>query len=159
MGVFDDAIREHLDLKRQHGAPEAELERQEDEAFGRHQRAGESTGQLAEAAAPEAAPVESAAPEAPVEAAEDAPPSAPETEVAEEAVTDGEDLFVVEEPAPSDEVEAPEFLDNLEPHEERGEDGEVEDVLEDTPEFLQESPEHDKMWFEQKPPKDFDFDE
>jgi hypothetical protein len=31
------------------------------------------------------------------------------------------------------------------------------DELEDTPEFLQETPEHDRLWFEQKPPKDFDF--
>ena len=33
-----------------------------------------------------------------------------------------------------------------------------EDVLEETPEFLQETPEHDRLWFEQKPPKDFDWD-
>ena len=32
------------------------------------------------------------------------------------------------------------------------------DVLEDTPDFLQETPEHDRLWFEQKPPRDFDFD-
>ncbi len=36
---------------------------------------------------------------------------------------------------------------------------ESEDVLEETPEFLQETPEHDRLWFEQKPPRDFDFDE
>ena len=36
-------------------------------------------------------------------------------------------------------------------------DGE-QDVLEETPDFLQETPEHDKLWFEQKPPRDFDFD-
>jgi hypothetical protein len=34
MGVLDDAIREHLELKRQHGAPEEELRRQEEEALG-----------------------------------------------------------------------------------------------------------------------------
>ena len=34
---------------------------------------------------------------------------------------------------------------------------EVHDELEDTPEFLQETPEHDRLWFEQKPPKDFNF--
>ena len=34
MGVLDDAIREHLELKRQHGAPEEELQRQEEEALG-----------------------------------------------------------------------------------------------------------------------------
>ena len=36
--------------------------------------------------------------------------------------------------------------------------GEEQDVLEETPDFLQETPEHDKLWFEQKPPRDFDFD-
>jgi hypothetical protein len=32
-----------------------------------------------------------------------------------------------------------------------------EDVLEDTPEFLEDAPEDDSLWFEQKPPKDIDF--
>src|SRR5918999_6207358 len=34
MGILDDAIRQHLELKRQHGAPEEEIERQEEEALG-----------------------------------------------------------------------------------------------------------------------------
>jgi len=34
---------------------------------------------------------------------------------------------------------------------------EGEDLLEETPEFLEETPEHDRLWFEQKPPRDFDF--
>src|SRR6188472_1149239 len=34
MSILDDAIREHLELKRQHGADESELKRLEDEAFG-----------------------------------------------------------------------------------------------------------------------------
>ena len=33
-----------------------------------------------------------------------------------------------------------------------------EDVLEETPEFLRETPEQDRLWFEQRPPRDFDFD-
>ena len=33
------------------------------------------------------------------------------------------------------------------------------DVLEGTPEFLEETPEHDRLWFEQRPPRDFDFDD
>ena len=33
------------------------------------------------------------------------------------------------------------------------------DVLEETPEFLQDAPEHDRLWFEQRPPRDFDFDD
>ena len=34
-----------------------------------------------------------------------------------------------------------------------------DDVLEGTPEFLEETPEHDRLWFEQRPPRDFDFDD
>src|SRR5919198_1154710 len=34
MGVLDEAIREHLELKRRHGAAEDELARQEAEALG-----------------------------------------------------------------------------------------------------------------------------
>ena len=34
-----------------------------------------------------------------------------------------------------------------------------EDVLEETPDFLEETPEDDQLLFEQKPPKDFDFDD
>ncbi|MGB7588124.1 MAG: hypothetical protein WBM00_05390 [Solirubrobacterales bacterium] len=37
--------------------------------------------------------------------------------------------------------------------------GREEDLLEETPDFLEESPEDDQLWFEQKPPKDFDFDD
>lgn len=38
-------------------------------------------------------------------------------------------------------------------------DSDSEDVLEDTPDFLEDAPEDDELWFEQKPPKDFDFDD
>ena len=38
----------------------------------------------------------------------------------------------------------------------KGPDG--EDVLEETPDFLQDTPDHDRLWFEQRPPRDFDFD-
>ncbi len=38
MSILDDAIREHLELKRAHGADEAEVKRLEDEAFGPPQR-------------------------------------------------------------------------------------------------------------------------
>ncbi len=53
MGLLEDAIREHLDLKRKHGAPEQELERQEVEALGPARR--------------ELAPEDAEAGEAPVE--------------------------------------------------------------------------------------------
>src|SRR5438128_445023 len=34
MGILDDAIREHLELKRSHGASDDEIKRKEAEAFG-----------------------------------------------------------------------------------------------------------------------------
>ncbi len=40
MGILDDAIREHLELKRQHGAGDPELKQLEDEAFGPPERPG-----------------------------------------------------------------------------------------------------------------------
>jgi len=42
--------------------------------------------------------------------------------------------------------------------EHHGADDHEEDVLEETPEFLQDTPDHDRLWFEQRPPRDFDFD-
>jgi hypothetical protein len=41
MGILDDAIRQHLDLKRRLGADHDELKRLEDEAFGPPSRPGE----------------------------------------------------------------------------------------------------------------------
>ena len=78
----------------------------------------------------------------------------------------------VEEPAPEDEpwldepdeVPAEDALEHDDAPEEEEEEPPPpavpggEDVLEETPEFLQETPEHDRLWFEQKPPRDFDFD-
>ena len=52
MGILDDAIRDHLDLKRQHGAREEEVRTLEDSAFGSGDRpdpfaAGDLFGQAA----------------------------------------------------------------------------------------------------------------
>ncbi len=41
--------------------------------------------------------------------------------------------------------------------EEAAPEGDDEDVLEETPEFLRDQPEDDELWFEQGEPKDFDF--
>src|SRR5262245_60952567 len=50
MGILDEAIREHLELKRQHGAGEGELKQLEDEAFGQAERPGaEASDAMAEA--------------------------------------------------------------------------------------------------------------
>jgi len=292
MGILDDAIREHLELKRQHGAESDDLERLEKEAFGAPARPGDpefATGEepavaeageaptVAEVALPAAeeepaaeqpaepaiegntddwlaagdettvAPEEPAAepspaerarvehadlgdtadhpapPEAeppseeqpvaeappppteplppPAESAEE-PPEAPERgifDAAEEFEFDDDfDLDLDEEddgtvnpqsaapeaPAVPDEPREPlppeqatevqpapyveDDTDNpplpVQPRRPAGEDeeGEAEggeDLLEETPDFLQEQPEGEDLWFEQGPPKDFDFDD
>jgi hypothetical protein len=52
MGILDDAIREHLELKRQHGAASSELEQLENEAFGPVARPGDPEFDTGEEPAP-----------------------------------------------------------------------------------------------------------
>ncbi len=66
MGVLEDAIREHLDLKRKLGASDAELNEQETEALGPTRRdAPEGEAERVEEAPVEEAPVEPAPVEEP----------------------------------------------------------------------------------------------
>jgi len=73
---------------------------------------------------------------------------------------------VHEIPAPAADPSAPVFEDHKAGKDDEDEppgpdydpDTGHEDVLEDTPDFLEDAPEDDKLWFEQKPPKDFDLD-
>jgi hypothetical protein len=170
MGVLDDAIREHLELRRKHGAPDEELRRQEMEALGparrdagtpeEHQLEPDVVRHGAEETDPERKPH-----------AEEAAAVEPEPYFDEAPLEEGSPYHEVHDPA------EPRLGDSSEhgytsPHghaaaedEELDQDQEDEaesddrgDVLEDTPEFLQETPEHDRLWFEQKPPRDFDFD-
>ncbi len=294
MGILDDAIKEHLELKRQHGADDSELKQLEDEAFGAAERPGDegsTPDPLAEAPTefieqpPETAPADvepgprsrrpdiadlqeppppppqesASAPEAPAEEESPAmeheavpgfPPepepepepeptpaaeisTGPTTEEREAIAEQPTEMFDIEEElaasqaeAPSEEelveeemveprlapvdplagldADAPEPLieddedddfwdekrlsDELDQaleapveaeeaeealyedaateaeEEEAGPEprpstGKDEDVLEETPDFLEEAPEDDQLWFEQKPPKDFDFDD
>jgi hypothetical protein len=293
MGILDEAIREHLELKRQHGAGDSELKQLEDEAFGQAERPGSegASDPLAEAptefmAVPEGgetssrrepptiadlqeppppaeeAPVDEApaeeeqpameheivadAPEPAAEAEPEAeiepsgpsteerhaiaeqptelhdmeselgaPPSPTDEELVEEEIAeprlapadplagleededaevsvtgpaaddddelDDEDDAFWNEQRLSDELDQaleapprdpePELSDEVELDDEvqveQDEDPEPEaaaplhdeDVLEETPDFLEETPEDDQLWFEQKPPKDFDFDD
>jgi hypothetical protein len=305
MGILDDAIKEHLELKRQHGADDSELKQLEDEAFGAAERPGSEASApdpLAEAptefmtqpdveGAPEAEATADATPQPPPR--EDAPARpAPRSEIADlqeappseydepaeeeapamehEAVPDAdepaepiasagptteereaiaeqptemydieEELSISQAAAPSEEelveegideprlapvdplagldqepkgeaqdeeyeededfwdekrlsdeldqaLEAPSEVEDketifdqppvtepeAEPEptsepqpedaaepEEQPPAAREEDVLEETPDFLEEAPEDDELWFEQKPPKDFDFDD
>jgi hypothetical protein len=301
MGILDEAIREHLELKRQHGAGDSELKQLEDEAFGQAERPGteeaavdpfaeaptefmavpeaeketssrrepptiadlqEPPPPAEEAAAVDEAPAEEEQPamehevvtdvpapaepgaetepgeieaagpsteerhaiaEQPtelhdMEAELGAPPSPTDEELVEEEITEprlapADPLAGLEEdeevevsvigPAPDDDDEyededdafwneqrlsdeldqaleaprdpGPELADEVELDDEveieLTEEPEPvvdpeavaprhdEDVLEETPDFLEETPEDDQLWFEQKPPKDFDFDD
>src|SRR3954468_8445557 len=81
MGILDDAIREHLDLKRSHGATDSELRRLEDEAFGPPSRPGEPDfpeseevpAQAGNGTAAETAVIDAPAPEAPAPEGEEQP--------------------------------------------------------------------------------------
>jgi hypothetical protein len=167
MGLLDDAIREHLELKKRSGASDDEIRRLENEALGDpRNRPAPAPAEAAVDAPPEdeeppvvAAPSGEAAPPVPAEAAVEAPPAeALDPELAppvsrelrapepapdppargEPRDFEADDIFADDAPAPT-----PAEAD--------------EDVLEETPDFLQETPEHDRLWFEQKPPRDFDF--
>src|SRR4051812_15257799 len=72
MGVLEDAIREHLDLRRKHGASDAELNQQEAEALGPTRR-DTPESEVGEAAPPEEAELPQAEPPEAV-----LPPSGPE---------------------------------------------------------------------------------
>ena len=157
MGVLDDAIRQHLELKRAHGAAEDEVQRQEQEALGpaRREQPAEPEPQQPEAevaaeAQPEAAPVPDAEP---VLEPEPEPEIEPEIEPEPVAEPEPEHLPTGDTPTRGFDAIEEEAAVADSPAEEG------EDVLEETPEFLQETPEHDRLWFEQKPPRDFDFDE
>ncbi len=215
MGVLDDAIREHLELKRRRGADPAEIERSEREALGPVRRAPEDlepagfdphaeaedgreyeneNGNEHEASYAEESHETELFEQEPPEyepPGHEAPPHAgePEPRGYDEPAADHEPLpeevplaqappageTPPPHPAPNsghlsqetveyeleDHPEAGEHHDGEHPEEgepEEGERPEGEDVLEETPEFLQDTPEHDRLWFEQRPPRDFDFD-
>ncbi len=201
MGLLDDAIREHLDLKRRRGADPAEVERAEREALGPVQRRGD----VAAIADPDADATVDVDPrlgpgddalgdgEASVAAYDQAheeddwalqeeaelrapqaepPPSGPDALEEEERVERPRSrLFGRRRQEPADDPpardrredpERPSALDDetseYEVHDAPGEPADGEDVLEETPEFLQDTPDHARLWFAQRPPKDFDFD-
>jgi len=245
MGILDDAIREHLDLKRKHGAPGDDIERLEKEAFGPPTRPGDPDFEQAPEAEAEAGEAPSTdtgewspvaeepggEPQPPLEGepGEDATaaeraradyshlddtvdhPAVPEpdsgedelepvpepAEAPEAAIFDAEDdaaaelgefeldpelehgeevaattataeeedeldlsLELEDEAAPDrppDPVSEPGF--KVDDDQEDVLEDEDEDLLEETPEFLQDTPEGERLWFEQDEPKDFDFDE
>ena len=163
MGLLDDAIREHLDLQRRRGGDPVAIERAEQEALGPVRRSPEEIEQ------PPLAPAEEG-------------DKYTESEWDDHPATD--EQLTADPGQPFDHAEAPDPAESLdhaedEPLHQGDEPGAIEhgqetaeydvehhiegtpdeDVLEETPEFLQDTPEHDRLWFEQRPPRDFDFDE
>jgi hypothetical protein len=178
MGLLDDAIREHLDLKRRRGADPAEVERAEREALGPVRRAPEAPpgGESGEAPAVFAYDREQDQESWSHDSSEltsELDSAIPELETVGPGGRD-DDLLAFDEPEPPEpdlqaehddradsragdetvEYDVDEGQDAEHSGERRGDD----DVLEETPEFLQDTPDHDRLWFEQRPPKDFDFD-
>lgn len=197
MGLLDDAIREHLDLKRRRGADPDEVERLEREALGPVRR-------------PQADPFDSpSAGESshPSGSQDDEPAQAWSDDPAERSFTDHSAALADEEeefedwdalkrppvqrdrrdpvdggigaepglpargappPSPAEErpgagsIDEQDYLDQeTVEHDVEGEElahSEEDDMLEETPDFLQDTPDHDRLWFEQRPPRDFDLD-
>ncbi len=205
MGLLDDAIREHLELKRRRGADPGEVAREQREALDPVERerpplddAGEAVdaGSMGDADhaldPPEAGAAAGGVPEdmsdrlAEPVPAPDHPPGAGmagETAELDMRTVLGDDVAPPGEPStpsvaggvrPAPVAGAPlrdgapaegdslewEMPGSADAHEEAelDDDGSSEDVLEETPEFLRDTPEQDRLWFEQRPPRDFDFD-
>ncbi len=126
-------------------APEPdEYEEEDEDDFFSEQRLSEELHNALEAPVTD----EHALPPLPAEPAEE--PAAPAPDETEE----GTAIFDVET-GHEDDVED----EGAEPNPYDPETGSHDDVLEDTPEFLEDAPEDENAWFEQRPPKDFDFDD
>ena len=159
MGELDEAIRDHLELKRKHGAPDDEVAQKERDAFASGALPSERAGGAFEPAVQSAA-ADTPAPEPAGGAVPDAPPALDEAEpdvvLPEEALEPerhGDTVARSGEPFDQDSVETGGWSEA-----ERTNGRRSDDVLEETPEFLDEGTEQDRFWFEQKPPKDFDLD-
>jgi hypothetical protein len=176
MGLLDDAIREHLEFKRLRGADPSEVAREEEEALGAvhrgqdfgpdgssdpnaggHDEDGGGARGDEDAAAVAASPASDSPTHIGQETAEldmrtvlatggvageDVPGDFLEWEVPDHASGDSSGEVLEGEPAGPAPISA---------------EG-VEDVLEETPDFLRETPDQERLWFEQQPPRDFDFD-
>jgi hypothetical protein len=185
MGLLDDAIREHLELKRLRGADPGLVSREESEVFG-PVRGKQSSDEDSETTVPEdlsdenvpqahdpgqpegfsnvgqetaeldmrtvledegGAPSSPGGPAGPVAG----PPSSDASQ--EPRVT--EDSLEWEMPGDGAVDGSDELADD---QSDGSRDEPVEDVLEETPDFLRDTPEQERLWFEQRPPRDFDFD-
>jgi hypothetical protein len=181
MGLLDDAIREHLELKRQRGADPGEVAREQREALDAPALEALTEGVApagdTASAAPLVDPPAATAPPiaaAPVDVGAGVAPQASPDEPSDMAVAgetaelDMSSVLGAEHDDAGASATAPDTSptqeDSLEwempgeaPAADQAEEP-AEDVLEETPEFLRDTPEQERLWFEQRPPRDFDFD-
>ncbi len=193
MGLLDDAIREHLELKRLRGADPGDVAREERDALGPVRRDGEaepdgpdddetepsrdpgsffsgsessqvgdsqSTGQETIEINMEAELAAGSDPDHPPDV------SWPErsASVVHPAHSQAAGEESLEWEVPGDHVDKQADVEVSGKTESRVDDDHdpaehVEDVLEETPDFLRDTPEQERLWFEQRPPRDFDFNE
>jgi hypothetical protein len=177
MGLLDDAIREHLELKRQRGADPSEVAREQREALDAPVQgapaedmapAGDaaSAAPLVDPPAATTPPVAAIAADTPADVAPPALPDVPaDVSVAGETAELDMSSVLDDAAGPAAAPDTSSQEDSLEwemPGETATADAEAEepaeDVLEETPEFLRDTPEQERLWFEQRPPRDFDFD-
>jgi hypothetical protein len=171
MGLLDDAIREHMELKRLRGADPAVIAQQEHDALGPVLREEDLEGDVTEedvtdAVAPAAPHVAGATPNAgnaARQAPDDDSSEPPQPDHAPDFANVGQETAELDMRTVLDEQhEAADRAGQIDSAglavapEESGEP--VEDVLEETPDFLRDTPEQERLWFEQQPPRDFDFD-
>ncbi len=180
-----DAINAHLALKKEHGASADEIERERESALAPPRRDLDPSADLntpppESPSPPESAPhaerpqrSEISSPEQP------SPPNTPPPADAGAPLPPEPEIPRVE-PEPDFEIEEPSVESAPAPGEvtgnfefEFGEQQSAEvpspkpptepstsnasDVLEQTPEFFEETPEYDRLWFEERSPRDFDF--
>jgi hypothetical protein len=191
MGLLDDAIREHLELKRLRGADPGLVSREESEVFGpvRGGDLADDNGEIAAPAPPDHGDARStghdlaqtegfqnvgqetaeldmrtvlesesgrdAAPAGPVVAAPVA--ARPRSSDTSQELGATDDPLEWEMPEKGTVGGSDEHIKGDQPGGQSG-DEPVEDVLEETPDFLRDTPEQERLWFEQRPPRDFDFD-
>jgi len=129
--------------------PEPELHHDDGDDFFNEQRLSDELNQALEAPIEETE--EHELPPLPEPPSEDPIAEAPAAPVTEE----GTAIYDVEEEG-EDEYEEE---DSREHNVYEPETGSHDDVLEDTPDFLEDGSDADDAWFEQRPPKDFDFDD
>jgi hypothetical protein len=168
MGLLDDAIREHMELKRLRGADPSEVARQEHDALGPVVREHDGDeqdprdGEGGDGDHGDHNPHDELAPAAAASGGGHRAESPEPTRDADFGSVGQETAELDMRTVLDDQHEAADragqidsaglgavFEEDREP---------VEDVLEETPEFLRDTPEQERLWFEQQPPRDFDFD-